>query len=81
MKTELRTIIQKTKGRYEEHKKENIYAECSIHHDKDIPILTMERVSPTEFKKGEKKPSLVDHVDCAQVVYTTDGRLVAYDYA
>jgi hypothetical protein len=54
-----------------------------VWHD-DVPILFMERVIPVTSKRIrarlKKVPRWVGCVDCGQVGFTKDGRLVAYDY-
>lgn len=54
-------------------------ADCSLKVEmpSGIPVLKMERVSPTVLKT--EPPEWVMWVDCAQIGYTKDGRLVAYD--
>lgn len=41
-----------------------------------VPVLRMEFVAATS---GKDLPDWVDFIDCRQVGYTKDGRLVAYD--
>jgi hypothetical protein len=49
---------------------------------KDIPVLFMEKIIPVDWslEKQSDYPRWTDQVDCAQVGYTKEGRLVAYDY-
>lgn len=44
----------------------------------ELPIIRMERVYP--LKKGEELPDWVREIDGAQVGWTRDGRLVAFDW-
>lgn len=64
---------------YKKNKKRNIFAKCSLVHDNDIPVLTMERVRPIMTIKDP--PEWVGFIDCEQVGYNSLGQLVAYDYA
>jgi hypothetical protein len=60
-------------------KKENqqgYFANCVMLGDM---LLLMEYVEPTH-KSYSELPSWVGCIDCAQVGYTKDGRLVAYDF-
>ena len=43
-----------------------------------IPIIRMELVQEAGGRKNQ--PSWVNYIDCQQVGYTKDGRLVAYDW-
>jgi hypothetical protein len=43
------------------------------------PLLIMEYVK-TDFVWSKEMPDWIDFVDCRQVGYTLDGKLVAYDY-
>lgn len=54
------------------------YAECMIFTYKDIPLLIMEKVEPITHYYDF--PDWADYVDCQQVGYTKDGKVVAYDY-
>lgn len=62
------------------------YPRTRLFYWKDVPILFMERVEPVNWKEKLKSigdfefPDWVNSVDCGQVGYTRDGRLVAYDY-
>lgn len=49
---------------------------------KTIPVLLMEKIIPVDWslEKQSDYPRWIDQVDCAQVGYTKEGRLVAYDY-
>jgi len=63
---------------YQKEKDSGLYAACYIEHDDDLPLLIMERVNPvTDYKN---LPKWTYHIDCQQVGYTSDGRLVAYDF-
>lgn len=66
--------------KYQRWEDQGIYAKCWIKEiNQGIPILFMEKVDPiTEY---EDLPDWVDFIDCRQVGYTADNRLVAYDYA
>ena len=59
------------------------YARCSLELLDGVPIIHMEAVREISYIDGEHKtlPAWTDWVDCQQVGYTKDGRLVAYDYA
>lgn len=55
------------------------YAECNHFNYKDIPLVIMEKVEPIKGYHPEL-PDWTDYVDCAQVGYNKEGKLVAYDY-
>lgn len=63
---------------------ETIYARTRLVHHHDIPVLLMERVTHATSAALDayfgKIPSWVYGIDCCQVGFTKDGRLVAYDY-
>lgn len=48
----------------------------------DIPVLFMEKIIPVDWsvESTDNFPAWVSQVDCAQVGYTNQGRLVAFDY-
>lgn len=48
----------------------------------NIPVLFMEKITPIDWaiEKQADYPGWLAQVDCAQVGYTKEGRLVAYDY-
>lgn len=54
-------------------------AECFLLHVNDLPVVFMERVEPVHIPY-EEAPSWLGWVDCGQVGYAKDGKLVAYDY-
>ena len=64
---------------YKKNKKRKIFAKCSLVHDNEIPVLTMEKVRPAMEIKDP--PSWVGFIDCEQVGYNSQGQLLAYDYA
>jgi hypothetical protein len=56
------------------------YATCSLEHDRDIPLLTMEYVEH-HHEPWAELPEWTLSVDCGQVGHSAiDGKLVAYDY-
>jgi len=57
------------------------YAECAMFWFRGQWVLLMEYVEPVLDQWPDGLPDWTDFVDCCQVGYTLDGRLVAYDYA
>lgn len=55
------------------------YAKCQLEYIWSIPILFMERVRIPVSYKG--LPNWIGFIDCMQVGYNKQGKLVAYDYA
>lgn len=58
----------------------DIHARCSLFFCYDLPIVKMEYVRPVTGEESLDLPDWTEYVDCFQVGYTYDGRLVAYDY-
>lgn len=60
------------------------YARTRMHYVDEIPVVFMEWVEHATGKKITEQigyePDWVMSVDCGQVGFTKDGRLVAYDY-
>ena len=55
------------------------YAKCQLEYIWSVPILFMERVRLPVSYKG--LPDWIGYIDCMQVGYNKQGKLVAYDYA
>jgi hypothetical protein len=55
------------------------YAQCQIIWDTELPLLRMELVTPCGVPWSEL-PSWCMSVDCCQVGYDLQGKLVAYDF-
>lgn len=62
------------------HLKNEIYAACRIWHINDVPVLWMEKVQVLEKIDYSLLPDWVGYIDCGQVGYNRQGKLVAYDY-
>jgi hypothetical protein len=60
------------------------YARTRLYYKGDIPIILMEKVKHATraalIKRFGKEPKWVACVDCGQVGFNKQGRLVAYDY-
>ena len=55
-------------------------AQCRLHESSHGPVLLwMRRVKPVTYSPQRRLPAWTNFVDCAQVGYMPDGRLVAYD--
>ncbi len=54
-------------------------ADCAIDWHGDLSVLRMERVDITPSLDGSPKPAWTGAVDCGQVGYDREGRLVAFD--
>jgi len=52
------------------------FANCELVVVQDFQLLKMEYVTPASHLRG----GWTDFIDCGQVGYTKDGRLVAYDW-
>ena len=59
------------------HSSDICYARCELIDFLGVPAVKMEKV---DIAPRGKLPSWTSYVDCQQVGYTTDGRLVAYDF-
>jgi hypothetical protein len=61
-----------------------VYPKTRIVDFEGIPVLMMERVHPATSRLIKRVlgrvPKWIDRVDCCQVGFTKDRRLVAYDY-
>jgi hypothetical protein len=54
-------------------------AKCTLEADGDCRILVMERVRMPTAEEARALPDWTDWIDCRQVGWTADGRLVAFD--